>query len=78
MTGGNRIRSTLNDQEKNMKVLHCRDVGFDCEAVVRAENEEEVLQIAGQHAKSAHNVEVTPEMAKQISTLIRDEPAQKA
>jgi predicted small metal-binding protein len=56
-----------------MKELRCRDAGFDCDAVMRAQSEEEVLQIAAQHAKEAHQVEVTPEMAKQIATLIRDE-----
>ncbi len=56
-----------------MKVLRCRDVGFDCEAVVRAENEEAVLQQVAEHASSMHNVEVTPEMAEQINTLIQNE-----
>jgi predicted small metal-binding protein len=60
-----------------MKVLHCREIGFDCEGIVRAESEEEVLRIAGQHAKSVHNVEITPEMAKDIRPLIRDEPQRK-
>jgi predicted small metal-binding protein len=27
------------------KVVHCRDIGFDCNAVVRAEREEAALQI---------------------------------
>jgi predicted small metal-binding protein len=56
-----------------MKVLRCRDVGFDCEAVVRAESEEDVLQQAAAHADAVHNVKVTPEMAEQIKTLIHDE-----
>ena len=55
-----------------MKELRCRDVGFDCDAVVHAESEEEVLAIAAQHAKEVHKVEVTPEQAKQIATLIHD------
>ncbi len=56
-----------------MKVLHCRDVGFDCPGVVKAETENEVLQMAAQHASDAHQVQVTPEMAEQIKTLIREE-----
>ena len=56
-----------------MKELRCRDVGFDCDAVVHAESEEEVLAIAAQHAKQVHQVEVTPEQAKQIATLIYDQ-----
>jgi predicted small metal-binding protein len=35
-------------------VVHCRDIGFDCDGVVRAETEEELLQQVAAHAKSAH------------------------
>lgn len=55
-----------------MKELRCRDVGFDCDAVVHAETEQEILAIAAQHAKEVHQVEVTPEQAEQIATLIHD------
>jgi predicted small metal-binding protein len=55
-----------------MKELRCRDVGFDCDAVVHADTEEEVLAIAAQHAKEVHQVEVTPEQAEQIATMIHD------
>ncbi len=56
-----------------MKTLHCSDLGFDCKAVVQASTEEEVLAQAAEHAKTAHGVMVTPEMADQIKTLIKDE-----
>ncbi len=56
-----------------MKVLHCRDVGFDCDQVIRAKSEEEVLRQAAEHAQKTHGVEVTPELAAQVQTLIRDE-----
>lgn len=56
-----------------MKVLHCRELGFDCDGVVRAESEEEVLQQVADHAKEVHQVEVTPELAQQARTLIKDE-----
>jgi predicted small metal-binding protein len=56
------------------KVLHCRDVGFDCEGVIRAETEDEVLQQAAAHAAADHGVtDVTPEMADQIRSQIKDE-----
>lgn len=58
-----------------MKTLHCRDAGFDCEAVVKANTVEEVMTQAAQHAQAVHGVTVTPEMASGIKTLIRDEPA---
>jgi predicted small metal-binding protein len=56
-----------------MKVLHCRDAGFDCPQVIRAENENEVLQQAAAHAATAHQVEVTPQLAEAIKGLIREE-----
>lgn len=55
-----------------MKVLRCRDVGFDCEGEIRAESEDEVMQQAAEHAQRDHNTTVTPEMASQIRGLIRD------
>lgn len=57
-----------------MKTLHCSDAGFECSAVIQANTEEEILQQAAEHARTAHNVEVTPQMAAQITTLIKDEP----
>jgi predicted small metal-binding protein len=56
-----------------MKILHCRDAGFDCQAVVRANTEEEVLKQAAQHALEVHGVSVTPELAEQLKTLIKEE-----
>ncbi len=56
-----------------MKTLHCSDAGFQCNAVVQANTEEEVLQQAAEHARAIHHVEVTPEMAEQIKGLIKEE-----
>lgn len=56
-----------------MKTLHCRDAGFDCNGVIRANTEEEVLKQAAQHALEVHSVTVTPELAEQLKTLIKDE-----
>ena len=56
------------------KVINCKDVGFDCEGVVRAETEVEALQIAVAHAKEVHGLqEVTPEIAEKVRAAIRDE-----
>jgi predicted small metal-binding protein len=55
-----------------VKELTCRDVGFDCDAVVRGETVDDVMAQAGPHAKEVHGVDVTPEMAGQIKTLLRD------
>jgi len=64
---------TSNRKEQRMKVMRCRDAGFDCDAVVRAASVEEVLRQVAEHAQKVHNVEVTPELAAQIKTLIREE-----
>lgn len=56
-----------------MKLLYCRDLGFDCDGVVRADTEDEVLQRAARHAEAEHNITMTPELAAQARTLIRDE-----
>lgn len=56
-----------------MKTLRCRDAGFDCEGVIQGVSEEEVLSQAAEHAQAVHNVQVTPELAEQLKTLIKDE-----
>jgi predicted small metal-binding protein len=56
------------------KVVHCRDVGFDCDGVVRAETEEDALQQVAAHAKTVHNLdEVTDEIADKVRSVMRDE-----
>jgi predicted small metal-binding protein len=62
----------LNQKLTIMKTLHCADAGFDCKAVVHAETVEEVLAQAAEHAQSVHGVLVTPELAEQIKTLIKE------
>lgn len=56
------------------KVIKCKDVGFDCEGVIRAETEEEALRMAAEHAKSAHGVqEISPEILAKVKSVIRTE-----
>jgi len=56
------------------KVLRCRDVGFECDGVIRAETEEEVLKMAAEHAQSAHNLnELSDEVVEKVRAAIRDE-----
>lgn len=59
-------------EEAIVKELACRDAGFDCDAVVRGESTDDVLAQAGPHAEEVHGVQVTPEMAGQLRTLVRD------
>lgn len=57
-----------------MKTLRCRDVGFDCDGVMRAETEEEVLRQAAEHAKTVHNLsEISEQAVAKIRAAIRDE-----
>jgi len=56
-----------------MKTLYCRDAGFDCDAVVRAESEQEVLNMATEHARDVHGVDPSPELAENLSLLITEE-----
>jgi predicted small metal-binding protein len=57
-----------------MKVVNCRDVGFDCDGVVRAETEEEALRRVAEHARDKHGVqEVTPEIAAKVREVMREE-----
>jgi predicted small metal-binding protein len=56
------------------KVVRCRDVGFNCEGVVQAETEEEVLKQVAVHARTVHNLEtVTAEVVATVRRVMRDE-----
>lgn len=56
-----------------MRSIYCRDAGYDCETVIRAKNEQEVLNLAAKHAKEVHGVKPTPELAEVLIPLIREE-----
>ena len=55
-----------------MKELKCRDAGFDCDAVVRADSEAEVMEQVAEHARTAHGVEVEGETAEKVRSLIHE------
>ena len=38
------------------KELKCRDIGFDCDATIRADTEDEVMAQASEHARSVHGL----------------------
>jgi predicted small metal-binding protein len=55
-----------------MKELRCREVGFDCDAVMRADSEEEVMRQAAEHGRKAHGLEnISEETAQAIRSKIR-------
>jgi len=56
------------------KVIHCRDVGFDCNGVIKAKTEKEALTLAAEHARKVHNVkEITPEIVDKIKSVMKEE-----
>jgi predicted small metal-binding protein len=52
------------------KILHCRDAGFDCDATVRGESTQDILDQVRPHAAQAHQVVVDEPMAEQLEGLI--------
>ncbi len=57
-----------------MKTLSCREAGFDCDYLVQAETEEEIMQKGQEHAKSAHGLkeeDCTPEFKEKLKGLIK-------
>ena len=52
--------------------VHCRDVGYDCDGIVQADTEEELLQQVAEHALTAHGLAaVTDEIAETVRSVIR-------
>lgn len=41
-------------------VLKCRDLGFDCDAVVKAETDEMLIQTVADHAREEHDMDPVP------------------
>ena len=56
-----------------MRELNCRDVGFDCDEVVRAHSDEEVIARAEAHARQVHGLEhIDTDTEQAIRTQIHD------
>ncbi len=59
------------------KELHCRDVGPDCDAVVVAESDEDVLAQVAAHAKDAHGMTdeqiSDPDFVTHVKSQIHDQ-----
>lgn len=56
-----------------MKELNCRDIGFDCDAVIRADSEDEVMAQAATHGREVHGLEqIDDATASQIRAQIHD------
>ncbi len=56
-----------------MRDFHCSDAGMKCDFVAKGSSDDEILQKAGQHARQAHGMQVTPDLEKTVRGLIHDE-----
>ncbi len=55
------------------KELMCRDAGFDCDAVVRADSEQEVMTQAATHVSEVHGLQqIDAETEQKIRSVIHD------
>ena len=58
--------------KKEYKQLSCRDAGAECDFLVRAETEDEVMAVAAAHGARVHGMkEVTPELKNKMKSLIK-------
>ena len=58
------------------KLLRCRDLGMNCPKELRAENEEDLLKLAAEHAEKDHGFPVSmipPSILAMVKTAIKDE-----
>jgi predicted small metal-binding protein len=54
-----------------MKRLACRDIGLDCDYIIKGENEEEIMKNAVQHAWEIHAIK-PEEMTSEMKVRIKD------
>jgi predicted small metal-binding protein len=55
------------------KQLSCRDLGEDCDFLVRAEKEDEVMSVVTEHRCRAHGrCEITPELKDKMRLSMRN------
>jgi predicted small metal-binding protein len=57
-----------------MKALACRNAGFDCDAVIRGNSEEEIMANTAKHAIKEHNMKpeeiASEEFEEHVRSLI--------
>ncbi len=58
--------------QREYKQLSCREAGADCDFLVRAETEDEVMSVAASHGSRVHGMtEVTPELKNKMKSIIK-------
>jgi predicted small metal-binding protein len=58
------------------KVLRCSDLGTNCPKEIRAENEEDLMKLAAEHAEKDHGINtanIPPAMLQLVKAAIKDE-----
>jgi predicted small metal-binding protein len=56
------------------KIIRCREVGVDCDFEARGATEQEVLDKAAEHGRTAHGIqELSPELIAKVRAAIREE-----
>jgi predicted small metal-binding protein len=55
------------------KVLKCADLVPGCDFEARGRTDDEILAAAATHAKEAHGLDATPELAEKVRGAIREE-----
>jgi len=66
-----RVGEYVRSMQGAERELRCRDVGADCDYVVRGKTEEEIFRKAMEHARSAHDMsEFTPELIEKARGAI--------
>ncbi len=56
------------------KVIHCGEIMSGCDAVLKGESVDEVMQKAAQHAQADHGLaRIDEQTAKAVQGAIRDE-----
>ena len=56
------------------KVIRCRDVGYDCDGILHAYNEEELLGKVAAHAREKHDLRwVTPDVIEKLRFVMQEE-----
>lgn len=62
-----------------MKVLKCAELGnASCMAVFKSDIVDEIVKQASEHAKAAHNANITPEVIEKMKGLVKNEDAPAA
>lgn len=55
------------------KFVDCREMGGDCTVMISADNEDEVVTVAAQHAAAKHGHQDTPEFREELRRAVKEE-----